>query len=220
MSFEDDILQGAQELVAKGQQPRPFIGVITSADPLQVVIEGTSVPLPALSFNSDTLIAGQQVAVLPIGPKYVILGALGEAVAPEPEVAKTKCVVLASDTAYGTSATTILTAPLTVGTWDIKVSAGWALNGATDQFVKLAYSGSTSMATFEFLRWTASANAGSLGTGLNTEWNMGQTTPQGVLLVGGMAVTSPGDLTLQFRRNAGTSALVRAGASIVATMVQ
>ncbi len=222
MSLEDDILQSQQELLAKAKAPEPFIGRVVSADPdpLQVVVEGTSVPLPAFSFSNDTLTPGIQVAVLPIGPRYVVLGALGDAVAPTPEVAKTKCNVLAADTNYGTTATELINVALTVGTWRIDITAGWSLVGATDQFSQVTFSGTSSMASFDFMRFTTSANAATHGVGLASEYNMGQTTPQGLIIQGGITVTADGNFGLSFRRNAGTSGTVRAGAAILATMVQ
>jgi hypothetical protein len=219
MSLEDDIMKSQQELLAKAQAPSPFIGRVVSADPdpLQVVVEGTSVALPALSFSSDVLTPGLQVAVLPIGPKYVVLGALGTAVEPEPEIDTEKAACLTVDTAYGTTATTILTLPLDIGTWAIRVEGSWERGSATDQHIQLDFSG-TATGALSFQRWTSSASAGEFEGGLGAEVNQGQTTPQGFRFAGTVVVTAAGDLQLKARRTAGDTASVHAGASIIAVM--
>lgn len=220
MSLEDDILQGTQELVAKGQPAMPFVGNVTSADPLQVVVDGTSVPLPAWGFGTSTLAQGDRVVVLPVSNKYYVLGALGTPTPPAPEVATIKSNVLTVAMNYSTSGTTILGVDLTEGVWNIEIHAGWSFVGATDQHSEIEFTGTASMSKFEGLRWTASANAGVFDVGLVDEWNMGQTTPQALTYRGGIVVTAPGTLSLAFRRTAGTSGTVRAGAGILATLVQ
>lgn len=220
MSLEDDQLAAMQVIAEKTANPVPFIGRVVSADPdpLQVVVEGTSVALPAFSFSNDTLTAGLQVVVLPIGPKHVVLGALGTAVAPEPEIDTVKAVSTVTDTAYLTTATTILTMPLEVGTWAIRAEASWERGSATDQFIGLHCDG-TAAGTFSFQRWTASASAGEFEVPLNTEVNQGQTTPQGARFAGTIVVTVAGNLLLKCRRTAGDTASVHAGASMIAVMV-
>lgn len=220
MSLEDDILQAQQELLAKSMPELPFVGNVQSADPLQVVVDGTSVPLPAFGFGTSVLAQGDRVVVLPVSNKYYVLGSLGAGVAPEPDVIKVKSNTLLADTNYGTSPTVIVSVDLTEGTWNVETHAGWSYVGATDQHSSMTFTGIASMSRFEGMRWSASANAGTFDAELEDEWDMGQTTPQALRYEGGLTVTVPGTLSLAFRRTAGTSGTVRAGAGILATLVQ
>lgn len=220
MALEDDQLTAMQVLVDKSATPQPFIGRVVSAspDPLQVVVEGTSVPLPAISFSNDTLTAGLQVAVLPIGPKCVVLGALGTAVPSAPEDDTDVVDITTADTAYTTSNTTILTIPLTPGNWAITAAIGFEWVGSTDQIGQLTFSGTQTMAQFDFTRLTVSALASGYGVALAADMNFGQPAglTQRALISGGIVVTVAGNLVLTMRRTAGTSALVRKGASLIA----
>lgn len=222
MSLEDDILQSQQELLAKAQSPQPFIGRVVSADPdpLQVVVEGTSVPLPAFSFSSDVLAPGLQVAVLPIGPRYIVLGSLGTAVAPTPDPVTEVDAWLAADTNYGTSLTNILTLAIpTAGTWRLNGYAGWHLVGATNQFSNLNFTGTLTSYAVDFLRFSQAANVGDFQYVLGTDENMGQTTPQVTEWKGHLVVSAPGNVTLGFYRTAGTSGTVHAGAYLHADLL-
>lgn len=222
MSLEEDMVQATTELVAEAKEQITFLAQITSDTPLEAKVDGSSIAIPCIRTDGTEMTIGKQVVLLKVGPKFYVVGALGTYVPPDiPTVPESKVfsAILATDLAYGTSATTTLTvAALDVGNYSFRAHQGWTYVGTTDQNVTVDFTG-TATGTWDLIRYSGSANAGSFTNALGDEVGMGQTTPQALDVNGVMVVTVAGDLRLRMRRNAGTSALAKAGASLVVTKV-
>lgn len=224
MSLEEDMVQAAEELIQGDKQQIAFLASISSDTPLEARVDGSSNPIPCIRTDATEMTIGKQVVLLKVGPKFYVVGALGTYVPPEiPDVPESKVFsdIASANTNYGTSNTVVMSVPLTVGEWSIEVRMGHQWVGSTDQIGRLVYSGTTSMASFDFTRITVSSFASEFGLGLATDMNFDQTSgaTQRVIVSGGLVATTDGTLDFTMRRVAGTSALVRAGASLIATKV-
>lgn len=223
MSLADDVVQATTEIVDDAKQQITFLATITSSTPLEAKVDGSGVAIPCIRTDGTEMTIGKQVVLIKVGPKYYVVGALGTYVAPEiPDVPESKVFssVLTINTNYGTTATAIVTvSALDVGTYSFRGHLGWSIVGATDQFVTVSFTGTTSVSKYDVMRYTASSNGGTFDTTIGTEVELSQTTPQALEVAGGFVVTVPGDLVMSMRRTAGTSGTAKVGANLVVTKV-
>lgn len=222
MALEDDQLKAMQAVAEKAQLPPPFIGRVVSADPdpLQVVVEGTSVALPAVSFTTETLATDTQVAVLPIGSKYVILGTLGTPTPATPDVPVARSKALTSDTAIASTSLTVMSGltivSLSPGTYSCDWDFAWNSSGAINVNVQFDYTGTITAVGQQAIKRVSSAG-GLLETQaipmLSTAIGAASTQTVQVDGHGYFTVSTSGNLTVSFSRASGTST-VQAGSSV------
>ncbi len=221
MSLEDDILQSQQELLAKAMPELPFVGNVTSPDPLQVVVDGTSVPLPAFGFGTDTLAAGDRVVVLPVSNKYYVLGALGTPAPPTPEIDTGACYAgaLTTNTVIpSTSISTMITVAVpAAGTYACEYDLSWLASGSINTDVRLDYSGTITDVGQQNVLYVRPSTGGlirkqsvpMLGTSLGAE-SPSDLTVRGT---GHFTVSDAGNLTVGLSRASATVTL-QAGSTV------
>lgn len=75
-SLENDILTAVKQMLDARETVDNFKGKVQSVNPLLVVMDGTSVPLPCVKAQHVTLVAENRVVVNRYGGTYVVLGVL------------------------------------------------------------------------------------------------------------------------------------------------
>lgn len=77
MAFEDDIRILVERILAQRTETRTRVGKVSSTSPLEVVLWGDTVSVPAhLRSSAYTPVAGDKVLVFHIPPQLVVWGAI------------------------------------------------------------------------------------------------------------------------------------------------